>query len=74
MSGEAFQILNALPHPVIVVDAAGRFRFANSDAEQFFSAGSAYLARKKLQDFVRERATCKRSSGRFSLLLAMFVG
>ena len=52
MSGEAFQILNALPHPVIVVDAAGRFRFANSDAEQFFSAGSAYLARKKLQDFV----------------------
>ncbi|NDW03371.1 two-component system sensor histidine kinase NtrB [Jiella pacifica] len=49
---QAFQILNALPHPVIVVDAAGRFRFANSDAEQFFSAGSAYLARKRLQDFV----------------------
>ncbi|MBO0902749.1 nitrogen regulation protein NR(II) [Jiella sp. MQZ13P-4] len=52
MLDEAFQILNALPHPVIVVDADGRFRFANSDAEQFFSAGSAYLARKRLKDFV----------------------
>ncbi|WAP68670.1 two-component system sensor histidine kinase NtrB [Jiella pelagia] len=52
MLDQAFQILNALPHPVIVVDETGRFRFANSDAEQFFSAGSAYLARKRLQDFV----------------------
>ena len=52
MIDQAFQILNALPHPVIVVDEAGRFRFANSDAEQFFSAGAAYLARKRLQDFV----------------------
>ncbi|TFF20750.1 nitrogen regulation protein NR(II) [Jiella endophytica] len=52
LPGDAAQILNALPHPVIVVDPTGRFRFANSDAEQFFSAGFAYLARKRLQDFV----------------------
>ena len=52
MGDDALQILNALPHPVIVVDEDGRFRFANSDAEQFFSAGSTYLARKRLQDFV----------------------
>lgn len=45
-------ILNALPHPVIVVDREGYFRFSNSDAEQFFSAGASYLARKRIQDFV----------------------
>ncbi|WP_425523492.1 two-component system sensor histidine kinase NtrB [Jiella flava] len=45
-------MLNSLYHPVIVVDEDGSFRFANSEAEQFFSAGLAYLARKRLQDFV----------------------
>ncbi|MBB4001511.1 MAG: nitrogen regulation protein NR(II) [Aurantimonas endophytica] len=54
MSATAAQmkILNALPHPVVVVDRDGRFHFANSDAEQFFSAGMAYLAKRRLQDFV----------------------
>lgn len=46
------RILNALPHPVVVIDKSGRFRFANSDAEQFFSAGMSYLAKRRLQDFV----------------------
>ena len=46
------RILNALPHPVIVVDREGYFRYANSDAEQFFSAGLSYLIRRRLQDFV----------------------
>jgi two-component system nitrogen regulation sensor histidine kinase GlnL len=54
MSAAAAQmkILNALPHPVVVIDRDGRFHFANSDAEQFFSAGMAYLAKRRLQDFV----------------------
>ena len=46
------RILNALPHPVIVVDSTGRFRFANTDAEQFFSAGMSYLEKRRLQDFI----------------------
>jgi len=52
LQGEEYRVLNALTHPVIVVDESGAFRFANSDAEQFFSAGFSYLARKRLQDFV----------------------
>jgi two-component system nitrogen regulation sensor histidine kinase GlnL len=46
------RILNALPHPVIVIDAEGFFVFANSDAEQFFSAGASHLVKKRLSDFI----------------------
>lgn len=46
------RILNALPHPVVVIDGDGQFVFANSDAEQFFSAGAAYLMKRRLTDFV----------------------
>ncbi|KQT83473.1 nitrogen regulation protein NR(II) [Aurantimonas sp. Leaf443] len=46
------QVLNALPHPVFVVDADGGFVFANSDAEQFFSSSQASLKKRRLQDFV----------------------
>lgn len=46
------RILNALPHPVIVIDAEGTFVFANSDAEQFFSAGFSYLAKRQIGDFI----------------------
>ncbi|MCQ8782608.1 two-component system sensor histidine kinase NtrB [Mangrovibrevibacter kandeliae] len=45
-------ILNALPHPVVVVDEQGAFVFANSDAEQFFSAGASHLVKRKLSDFI----------------------
>ncbi|MEF2073199.1 two-component system sensor histidine kinase NtrB [Consotaella aegiceratis] len=45
-------IINALPHPVIVVDGEGQFAFLNSDAEQFFSAGASYLIGRKISDFV----------------------
>src|SRR5688572_19202657 len=51
-TGLETRILNALPHPVIVIDAEGLFVFANSDAEQFFSAGFSYLAKRKLNDFI----------------------
>nr|WP_185982533.1 ATP-binding protein [Aureimonas mangrovi] len=45
-------VLNALPHPVVVIDPEGGFVFANSDAEQFFGAGADYLRRRKLGDFI----------------------
>ncbi|MCB8838529.1 nitrogen regulation protein NR(II) [Aurantimonas sp. VKM B-3413] len=51
-SAAEMRILNALPHPVVVIDGKGRFCFANSDAEQFFSAGLSYLVKRRLQDFV----------------------
>ncbi|KQT48694.1 PAS domain-containing sensor histidine kinase [Aureimonas sp. Leaf454] len=50
--GLAIRVLNALPHPVVVIDPKGFFVFANSDAEQFFSAGYSYLAKRRLSDFV----------------------
>ncbi|KAB0681762.1 two-component system sensor histidine kinase NtrB [Aureimonas leprariae] len=46
------QTLNAIPHPVVVIAGDGRMVFANSDAEQFFSAGAAYLAKRRLADFI----------------------
>ena len=52
IAAEQARILNALPHPIIVVDREGHFRYANTDAEQFFSAGMASLIRRRLQDFI----------------------
>lgn len=52
LPSDHFAILNALSHPVVVVDAGGRFVYVNSDAEQFFSAGAAYLERRRLLDFI----------------------
>ncbi|WP_062226118.1 two-component system sensor histidine kinase NtrB [Aureimonas frigidaquae] len=49
---DPLQVLNALPHPVVVVDREGYFAYANSDAEQFFSAGASYLRRRRLSEFV----------------------
>ena len=46
------RILNGLPHPVVVIDAEGFFVFANSDAEQFFSAGASHLVKRQLTDFI----------------------
>ena len=45
-------VLNALPHPVFVLGPDNQFAFVNSDAEQFFSAGAASLAKRKLGDFI----------------------
>ncbi len=49
---DQFSLLNALPHPVVALDDSGRFVFANSDAEQFFSASAGHLAKRRLADFV----------------------
>lgn len=45
-------LLNALPNPVIMVDAGDRIRFANVAAEDFFQAGSTVLAKTRLDELV----------------------
>ena len=45
-------VLNALPHPVIVVDGAGRLAGANQAAESFFQGSAAVLSRHELSHFV----------------------
>ena len=46
-------ILGAMPVAVLTVDGAGRIATANPAAEQMFGAGSALLARRRLEDLVR---------------------
>ena len=45
-------ILNALPHPVLLVDADDAIISANQAAEQFLQAGAAVLNRHKLGHFI----------------------
>ena len=45
-------VLNALPHPVIMVSADGRIADANVAAEQFFEASIPMLRRHILRDLV----------------------
>jgi two-component system, NtrC family, nitrogen regulation sensor histidine kinase GlnL len=45
-------VLGALPVAVVVLDASGRFIFANAAAEQFFGASASGLAELRLADFV----------------------
>ncbi len=44
--------LNALPHPVLVIDADDHIRDANQSAEQFFQSSAAVMARHGLDYFV----------------------
>jgi len=48
--GEA--ILNALPHPVLLVDGQGTVTAANDAAQSFFQASLAVFRRQRLADFV----------------------
>jgi two-component system nitrogen regulation sensor histidine kinase GlnL len=50
--GSAEAVLNALPHPVILVAADGRITDANVAAETFFEASLAMLRRHQLRDVV----------------------
>ena len=50
--GRADAILNALPHPLLVIAQNGRIAFANSAAEMFFQASAAMLGRRSLRDIV----------------------
>jgi two-component system nitrogen regulation sensor histidine kinase GlnL len=45
-------MLNALPHPVIMVSPDGRIADANVAAEQFFEASIPMLRRNMLRDLV----------------------
>jgi two-component system, NtrC family, nitrogen regulation sensor histidine kinase GlnL len=45
-------ILNAIRHPVIMVDAESRIVFANADAEDFFRSSASLLARDPIERFV----------------------
>ena len=51
-SGTADAVLDALPHPVIMVAADGRIANANSAAESFFEASLPLLRRHRLRDLV----------------------
>ena len=44
--------LNALPHPVLVIDWDNRITEANQSAEQFFQSSAAMMARRSLDYFV----------------------
>ncbi len=44
--------LNALPHPVVLIDPNGRITGANQAAENFFQAGATVLARYELSHFI----------------------
>lgn len=48
----AHMVLNAIPHPVIMVDPAGMITFANADAEDFFRSSFSFLSRNTLSNFV----------------------
>ncbi|MFN3764892.1 MAG: two-component system sensor histidine kinase NtrB [Aliihoeflea sp.] len=45
-------ILNAIRHPVIMVDSDGRIVFANADAEDFFRSSASMLSRDPIERFV----------------------
>ena len=46
------RLLNALPQPVIAIDAGGHIREANAAAEHFFDMGRALLQRSRLVDLM----------------------
>jgi two-component system nitrogen regulation sensor histidine kinase GlnL len=52
IAARADVVLNALPHPVIVVSSDGRVREANAAAEVFFEASLSHLRRHLLRDLV----------------------
>jgi two-component system, NtrC family, nitrogen regulation sensor histidine kinase GlnL len=51
-SGAADAVLDALPHPVIMVNSDGKIANANAAAESFFEASLPLLRRHRLRDLV----------------------
>src|SRR5579863_10364301 len=49
---DAMRLLNALPQPVMAIDADGRIREVNIAAENFFDMGRASLQRSRLVDLL----------------------
>jgi two-component system nitrogen regulation sensor histidine kinase GlnL len=52
LTAPAEAVVNALPHPIIIVAEDGRIVEANVAAEAFFEASAAMLRRQKLRDLV----------------------
>src|SRR5579871_2549491 len=52
LSSASEAVLNALPHPVLMVDAAGKIADANVAAEAFFEASVPLMRRHLLRDLV----------------------
>ncbi|HLW93588.1 MAG TPA: ATP-binding protein [Roseiarcus sp.] len=50
--GDAMRLLNALPQPVMAIDADGHIREVNIAAENFFDMGRASLQRSNLADLL----------------------
>ena len=48
----AMAVLNAIQHPVVMVDADGHIAFANWEAEAFFGASASHLARYRISTFI----------------------
>ena len=48
LSNLPVSILNALPHPVFLINGEGLFVFANAAAEAFFQTSSAVLQKRRL--------------------------
>ncbi len=51
-NGLAMAVLNAIQNPVVMVDANGHIAFANWEAEAFFGASAAHLARYRISTFI----------------------
>lgn len=51
-NGSASILLDALPHPIIMIDGAGHVAEANSAAQDFFQASIAVLRRQPIEHFV----------------------
>ncbi|HTK13778.1 MAG TPA: nitrogen regulation protein NR(II) [Xanthobacteraceae bacterium] len=45
-------VLNALPHPIIMIGSDGKITDANVAAENFFDVSAAFLRRYRLQDLI----------------------
>src|SRR5262249_6787829 len=52
LSGSADAVLDALPHPVIMIDSGGWVANANAAADSFFEASLPLLRRHQLRDLV----------------------
>ena len=48
----ALTVLNAIQNPVIMVNEDGFITFANWEAEAFFGASAAHLARYRISTFI----------------------
>ncbi len=51
-NGLAMAVLNAIQNPVVMVDVNGHIVFANWEAEAFFGASAAHLARYRISTFI----------------------